>query len=111
VQGREYTNLDVSMCSLLTLRMSIKEIHKIVDAMRLQNICEWKPWNIKHWDPNNVADELRVNLKSVPSNCSLHDEASLILLSHYHVPTKLYHQTGINQVGTVIKISPVIVLN
>jgi hypothetical protein len=40
IRGREGTNLDMSMCSLIVLWMSIKELLKILQARRFQNICE-----------------------------------------------------------------------
>jgi hypothetical protein len=38
VSGRE--GIDMSMCSLIALWMSIKEIHKLLQARRLQNLCK-----------------------------------------------------------------------
>jgi hypothetical protein len=40
MRGREGTDLDMSMCSLIALWMSIKEIPKLLEARRLQNLCK-----------------------------------------------------------------------
>jgi hypothetical protein len=64
-------DLDVLMWSLITLRMCIKEVNKIIHARRLQNIWKQNPWNGKHWDMNQRVDKLGANMDDVPLDKSM----------------------------------------
>jgi hypothetical protein len=69
------------MCSLFALWMSTKEIPKLLQARRLQNIYERIGWNRKHWNTNDETDSLRINLNGVPLNSSLKYDPTVIILN------------------------------
>jgi hypothetical protein len=110
-KGREGTNLDVSMSSLITLWMSIKVISKLLYARRLHNLCEWIGWNRKHRNPNGGTNNLRVNLNDVPLNISLKNNPTVIILNYLQEPIKIMHHPGIHKTFTIVQIVPVIFLD
>jgi hypothetical protein len=81
VREREGTNLDMSMCSLIALWMRTKEIPKLLQARRLQNLCKRICRNRKHWHTDDGIDGLRINLNGVPLNSGLKYNPTVIILN------------------------------
>jgi len=85
----------VSMSSLMTLWMSMKEVHKLLYGGN-RNI-------------NDITNNLRINLNDVPLNWSLKDDPKVLILNHLQISIELSHQPGINYASTFIQIAPMIV--
>jgi hypothetical protein len=87
------TNTDLIVGLLLRLWPRAKEIQEIVHAGCLDTIWERNPWNRKHWNPYHNTDELWVNLNGVSSDNSLHNQASVVILSYNHMTIEFPHQS------------------
>jgi len=81
VQGRQSTNPD-SRSSLRTLWDSTKELLELIQRRSQHNFIEGTGRNLKHWHPNNLADDLRINHNNRPHNSRLKNNATVLIL-HY----------------------------
>jgi hypothetical protein len=61
--------------------------------------------------PHSHTDELWVNLNGVSSGYSLHNQASVVILSDNHMAIEFSDQSGKSWVGIVVEILPLILLN
>jgi selenocysteine lyase/cysteine desulfurase len=103
------TNTDLRVGLLLW--SSAKEIQEIVHARCLNTIWERNPWNRKHWNPDHNIDELWVNLNGVSSDNSLHNQASVVILSDNHMTIEFPHQSRKSRACTVVEVLPLILIN
>jgi hypothetical protein len=71
----------MSMCSLIALWMSTKEIYKWLYARSLQNLCKRICKNRLYWNTNDGTDGLRINLNCVPLNSGLKYDPTFIILN------------------------------
>jgi hypothetical protein len=63
-----------------------------------------------HRYTNNPADDVRINLKNMPLNNRLKNNATVLILHHLQVPIKLSNLPRKHYASTVAEIAPMISL-
>jgi hypothetical protein len=109
VRGRKGTNSD-SSSSLLALWNSMKELPKIIQSGSPQDRIERAGENLKHWYPNNLADDLWIDQNHMPLNSRLKDNATVLILHNLQMNVELSDQSGEYDVGAIVEVAPVICL-
>jgi len=64
-RGRQGTNLD-GRGSLLTQRDSMKELTELIQRRSQNNVIERTGRDLKHWHPDDLADDIKINHENMP---------------------------------------------
>jgi hypothetical protein len=70
-----------------------------------------EPLELVALDPDHSTNKLWINLNGVPSDHSLHDQASVVILSNNHMTIEFLHQSRKSRSGKVVEVLPLILLS
>jgi hypothetical protein len=79
---RQGTNPDGSR-ALLALGNGMEEFPKSVQGRRKHHLILWAGRNLKHWDLDDVTDDLRINSDEMAYNGGLKHHSTIIVLHHF----------------------------
>jgi hypothetical protein len=60
----------------------MKELPELIQRRSQHNFIEGTGGNLKHWQPNNLANDLRINHNNMPRNIRLKNNATVLILHH-----------------------------
>jgi hypothetical protein len=49
----------------------MKELSELIQRWSQNNVIEWTGRNLKHWHPDDLVDDLRINHDNMPWNAGL----------------------------------------
>jgi hypothetical protein len=101
VGGRQGTNPD-GRRPLLALGNSLEVFPEIIQGRRKHHLIVWAGKNLKYWDLDDVADDLRINSDDVACNSGLKHQSTIIILHHFQVGVEELYQSGVHHTGTAV---------
>jgi hypothetical protein len=110
VGGRQITNPNGSR-ALLAVRDGMEEFPEIIQGWRKHHLIVWTGQNLKHWDSDDVTDDLRINSDEMACNGGLKHHSVIIVLHHFQVGVEQLDQSGVHHTSTSVEISPIVRLD
>jgi hypothetical protein len=110
VGGGQGTNPDGGR-ALLALGNGMEEFPEIIQGRRKHHLIVWAGRNLKHWDSDDVTDDLRINSDDMACNGGLKHQSTIIVLHHFQVGVEELYQSGVHHTCTAMEISPIVRLD
>jgi hypothetical protein len=110
VGGRQSTNPDGSR-ALPTVRDGMEEFPEIIQGWRKHHLIVWAGRNLKHWDSDDVIDDLRINSDEMACNGGLKHHSMIIVQHHFQVGVEEFDQSGVYHTSTAVEVSPIVRLD
>jgi hypothetical protein len=110
VRGKQGTDPDGSG-TLLTLRDSLEKFSKIIQRKRQDNLIVWVGKKLEHRHPDELTDDMRINSDNMSVHRGLKNQPPVIILNNLEISIKQSNQPSEHNACTVVKISPVVVLD
>jgi hypothetical protein len=89
----------------------MEEFPEIIQRWRQHYLVVGAGRNLKHWDSDDVTDDLRINSDEMACNGGLEHHSMIIILHHLQVGVEQLDQSGVHHTSTAVEISPVVRLN